>query len=322
MRTAPIAATWAALQNFYHELAQELHRRGVSSLTTGGIACVLYDLAQTTKDCDLIIPVEKTQVVSELLSGLRFQGQGCHLTIKYGAPFDARWLEGGWSSHAFFGSAHEPLARVDFFGRPPRVRKLLSDENPLYLSRDGVAWMKKTRREKDWAYANLLGYQMLSRGNPQGLMHVTDSKPLIKAAREIQITQAMIQDRPLLKLAISGSEDLERYLKAEKEFWTRLDDLRLTTYERAWAPYRQALLAHPELVNMDFQEQNQAMIKLAERALDPAPLKTFGWEKLVEQAKAETSRMFQNLDMRLLPNPIVFLEEGDDAKDPVCSPKP
>ena len=95
MKLSPLNSNWPALLGFYQNLAEELHRRGVMSLTTGGIACVFYDLAQTTKDCDIIIPIEKAPLVLETLAQIGFLGHKCHLTLKYGAPLDQRWLNGG-----------------------------------------------------------------------------------------------------------------------------------------------------------------------------------------------------------------------------------
>jgi len=172
--------------------------------------------------------------------------------------------------------------------------------------------MKKTRREKDWAYANLLGHQMLQRGDSEGLLHIMETERLIKIAQETNIKETLLKERPLLKLAIAARPELGRYLKAEKEFWYRLDDLRLTAYEKAWQPYGDALRQHSELPALDFLSQNQAMIGLAEQTLDPAPLKYPKWNELVVKAKVETAEIFQNLDVTLLPTPRAFHDQGDD----------
>jgi hypothetical protein len=317
MNIAPISEDWPILQEFYNQLAQKLHAQGVKSLTTGGIACVFYAVNQKTKDCDIIIPVEQTATVCGVLAETTFAGQKCHLTLKYGAPLAEKWLNGGWSSHTFFGDFEtKPFARVDLFGKPPRVRSLLSDENPIYLSREGVAQMKKTRREKDWGYGNLLGCQMLTRGNPEGLLHLTEIKILTQYIMMTQVSEQLLQERPLLKLALAGSPDLERYLKAEKEFWFRLDDLRLTAYETEWEAYGKALQTHPELLSMDFIAQNQAMTDIAEQTLDPAPLREPKWQNIVEKAKTDTARIFHDLNIDLLPTPIAFFNEKAESPSP------
>jgi hypothetical protein len=302
---------WPVLQKFYRKLAQDMHACGINSLTTGGFACVWYAIAQQTKDCDIIIPAEKAAEVLQMLAQTNLEGHPCHLTLKYGAPLHERWLNGGWSSHTYFGPPDKPMARVDIFGNPPRISRLEADQDPLFLSRDGVARMKKTRREKDFAFANLLGEQMLVRGDPAGLLHITDPKRLIDVAQKTVIAPSLITERPLLKLALSGSPEVERYIKAEKDFWSTLDDMRLKAYAKAWIPYGAEIQSTPGLLHTELQEQNRALIKIAERTLDPAPLQTMGWQKMVELAKEKTVRIFQNLDPNLLPHPNSFFGQTD-----------
>ncbi|MEI6394598.1 MAG: hypothetical protein WCT12_26260 [Verrucomicrobiota bacterium] len=310
MKIAPID-DWPVLDNFYRKLAQDMHAHGITSLTTGGFACVLYSLTQKTKDCDIIIPIQKTDAALRLLARTTLESHKCHLTLKYGAPLHERWLNGGWSSHTYFGPPSQPIARVDIFGNPPRVCRLEADENPLFLSRDGVARMKKTQRDKDWAFVNLLGNQMLLRGDPAGLLHITDPQRLVKVARNTTISQSMLTERPMLKLAVEDSPDVERYVKAEKDFLFALDRLRLDAYEKAWVPYGTAIQNIPGILQLELQDQNQALIQIAEQTLDPNPIQTVGWHKLIEQAKNKTTRIFQNLDASLLPTPNSFFGQTD-----------
>lgn len=316
MKIAPIGATWPELQAFYRKLSDDFHKNGISSLTTGGIACVLYELVQSTKVCDIIIPIGKIDAAINILAATDLLGHKCHLTLKYGAPLDHKWLRGGWSSHTFFGTAPQPVARVDIFGRPPRVSKLTSDENPLYLSRSGVAQMKKTRREKDWAFVNLLGAQMLEHGDIAGVLHISDPSLLRESVRSSELPPEFILERPTLTLAVSDSPELTRYVKAEKEFWIRLDDLRLSAYEEAWKPYGAILQQNPDLLTLDFPVQNRQMIAIAEKTLDPAPLTTKGWSNLVNQAKSETGNIFHDLDLNLLPSPNAFFAENENSPVP------
>ena len=144
----PIETRWPTLKAFYEGLKRTLHAHGISSLTTGGNACIVYGLAQMTKDCDIIIPVEKAGEVLQILTKTTLRGNSCYFTLKYGGPLHSRWLNGGWRSHTFFGPLNKPLARVDFFVKPPQVTALRHDENPHYLSRDGVARMKKPDGQK------------------------------------------------------------------------------------------------------------------------------------------------------------------------------
>jgi hypothetical protein len=312
MRIAPVD-DWPVLAEFYSKLAHDLRSRGVDSLTTGGVACVLYSLTQKTKDCDIVIPIAKVKEVLEVLAKTEIRGHDCRLTVKYGAPFDERWLNGGWSTHTYFGPSSIPIARVDFFGNPPRVSRLDSDEDSLFLSRDGVARMKKTRREKDWAFANLLGEQMLLRGDSAGLLHVTDPERLNSAVQKTVVTPSLLLERPLLQLALDGNPELKRYLKAEKNFWSTLDDLRLKTYERAWTPYGEIVQNDQSLLHMRLEEQNLALTEIAEKTLEPDPLGTVGWQTLIEKAKQETSETFHDIELRLLPSPNSFFGRNDGS---------
>jgi hypothetical protein len=307
MKNFPINTDWLKIQEFYANISVKLHEQGIKSLTTGGIACVLYGITQQTKDCDIIIPEERTEDVIDILEKLQIDDQRCQITLKYGAPLNRDWLRGGWSSHTFFGTPENVVARIDLFGRPPRVPLSQPDDNPHYLSRDGVARMKKTRREKDWAYANQLGHQMLKRGEIEGVLHITDIETLVDTCKKNDIGLALRNERPILQLAIENSPELERYVKAEKEFWSRLDHLRLTAYEKAWKPYGDAIqMDSKNLIILPFRTQNEALIEHAEKHLDPSPLNTIGWENLVNQAKDKTAQIFQNIDRELLPSPIAF----------------
>ena len=206
---SPTALDWDTLHGFYTNIAEQLHKAGIKSLTTGGIACVRYGITQSTKDCDIIIPIASAAEVIEILARAEIHHQRCHLTLKYGAPLHRRWLEGGWISHTYFGQPEQPLARLDLFGKPPRMRSTTADENPYYLSRDGFARMKKTRREKDWAYANLLGLQMLEQREIAGILHITDAKKLREICQSSDIEWSLSNQRPLLKLAIEKDPRLD-----------------------------------------------------------------------------------------------------------------
>jgi hypothetical protein len=316
MNNKAITTDWNVLHKFYKGIMQQIEDRGINGLTTGGIACVLYELASSTKDCDIIIPEEHADDIVNILTKSEIDGQRFHLTLKYGAPLHTRWLQGGWSSHTFVGDVkngtEQALARLDFFARPPRVPIKIADaENPQYLSRDGVARMKKTRRERDWAFANFLGQQMVERRESQGILHITNPQKLLEVCKNAEIETALIYERPILQLAIDGHPDLERYIKAEKEFFAKLDNARLLTYETAWIPYGKEL--HKEAANllaMDLETQNQAMIEIAKQELEPTPINASVWDDLINQAKEQTGQIFQNIDLDLLPTPILFAKEN------------
>jgi hypothetical protein len=305
-----IRTQWRIAGPFYRQFAEKLHERGIQALTTGGNACIVYALAQQTKDCDIVVPLDRSDAVLDILSQTVFGGGKPHYYLKYGAPFSRRWLEGGWSSHTFFGPTGDPTARLDFFARPPRVDYPSPDEEPLYLSRDGVARMKKTRRLRDWAYTNLLGIQMAKdKHDIRGLLHVNSLPQLVEYATNAEIPSDLLRERPLLKLAQENSPELERYLKAEMEFWQKLDDLRLNLYTEAWRPYGEKVLEKRHLPEMDILEQHQALVEIATGLLEPDPIARFGEANLIQEAKDRTMRIFGQLDLALLPTPTIFAKE-------------
>jgi len=301
-----VKANWAVVDPFYREFARKLQQMGIAGLTTGGNACIAYHLAQATKDCDIIVPVEHCEQLVRVLAATSLGGMKPHYTLKYGAPFARPWTDGGWSSHTYFGPANDPTARLDFFARPPRVENPSCDEHQLYLSRDGVARMKKTCRDRDWAFANLLGVQMLQRKDERGLLHVHTPRDLIEAISKIKPTDALLAERPILKLAQGGHPELERYLKAEIEFWKQLDELRLSAYAEAWKPYGKQLQAEKGLQDADLEAQHERLVKIANDLLDPDPLQKVGERALVEKAKAKTQDLFRELDTTLLPTPNII----------------
>lgn len=314
-RENPVRLDPRAVIAFYEQFAKTLHEHGIVSRTTGGIACMVYGLTEFTKDCDLIIPIERCQQVLELLSRTRLKGYGPHYTLKYGAPMDTRWLNGGWSSHTYLGEKDVIVARLDFFAHAPRVLRADADENPLYLSRDGVARMKKTRRDKDWAYSTLLGDQMLQRGDSRGFLHLFDEKLLLEQSQRFPIPDSLVRERPLLRLVKERSSETGRYMRAEAEFWRRLDDLRLQIYERAWCEYGERLQADSKLKTGDLLSQHARLVEIAASCLDANPVKTFGENRLIQQAKEETRDVFRELDLRLLPEPVIFLKRSDPTPE-------
>jgi hypothetical protein len=310
-----IRTKWTVAGPFYRQFAERLHQRGIRALTTGGNACIVYALAQQTKDCDLIVPLDKSEEALECLAETVFAGGKPRYYLKYGAPFSKEWLAGGWSSHTFFGPADDPTARIDFFARPPRVSHPGPDEAPLYLSRDGVARMKKTRRLRDWAYANLLGIQMIrEKGDVHGLLHINSMPDLLELAANVEIPSGVLRERPLLKLAQENSPDLERYIKAEMEFWQKLDDLRLSLYTAAWRHYGERVRQDNRLPRLDLLEQHRKLVEIATESLEADPIAKFGEANLVGEAKRGTMRVFGQLDLDLLPTPTILAGEGQDPE--------
>ena len=177
--------------------------------------------------------------------------------------------------------------------------------------------MKKTRRVKDWAFANLLGVQMARGGDIIGILHITDPKVLADLADQSEIPAPLLAERPLLKLVQEHHPEVERYLKAETEFWTQLDDLRLAAYEAAWVQYGQKLQQHPKLAELSLLGQHKRLVEIADGCLDPNPLQTAGCQNLITQAKEKTANIFHDIDPAFLPASVACF-----GPEPVATKKP
>ncbi|MFM9196345.1 MAG: hypothetical protein ACKOWG_11500 [Planctomycetia bacterium] len=118
------------------------------------MACIRYGLQQTTKDSDWIVPAAELPKLRGLFE--RCERRLPPWVVQYrpifGAPFEAGWLEGGWSSHIPIRTVGGgPDHHLDFFCRPPRAAAWRQDpEEPDFADRDTVTRMKKTDRDKDW----------------------------------------------------------------------------------------------------------------------------------------------------------------------------
>src|SRR2546425_389660 len=160
------------LHIFYEDLVCKLRDRGVVCAITSGLACVHYGIAETTKDCDLLCHPESFAALLELLKETRVKGVVCGYRGNISPPLDARWHRGGWTSH--FEWATPPQAvTLDVFGHAlresfPWPQELLG----LYAGAQTVAEMKRTNRDKDWAFVTVLGARMIEVDDERGWLHI------------------------------------------------------------------------------------------------------------------------------------------------------
>ena len=298
---------WLQAHHFCQDFINDLHQRSIPALILGGNACSFYRLPHFQKDLDLLIPPAKASVIISPISGLSFLGSTAKMLPTAGAPLAENWLRGGWTSHIYFGdSPQKQTVRLDFFGGALRTSNPVAGRNPHYLSRNDLANTKKTQRGHDWDYVNFLGLQMLMRGDLRGILHVTNLEILQRIGGQIPIPAEFLAERPLLKLAQSDPQELERHLLGERIYWQKLDALRQEKYLAAWVPYGAEIQKHPELKDMSFQEQNLALIILAICTLDPEPIKTKDWTELVNQSRDFAVSMIRQLDPTTLPIPAQF----------------
>src|SRR5215467_6562330 len=83
-----------------------------------------------------------------------------------------RWHRGGWTSH--FEWEIEPQAvTLDVFGHALRESFPWPNEIlGLYAGAETVAEMKRTNRDKDWAFITALGARMIEVEDERGWLHI------------------------------------------------------------------------------------------------------------------------------------------------------
>lgn len=91
----------------------DLRAAGLRFAITSGMACVRYGLQQTTKDSDWILPPDQADPLRAVFA--HRESALPAWTIRYrsifGAPLEAEWLAGGWTSHL--------AIRTEAGGAPP-----------------------------------------------------------------------------------------------------------------------------------------------------------------------------------------------------------
>lgn len=94
----------------------------------------------------------------------------------------------------------------------------------------------------------------------------------------------------VVQLLATRDERLEPAIKGEIEFWHRLDRGRMKIHERAVRPYMIAVKRDPRSDAPDLATQHQCRVEHAERLLAKNPLRDYGIERLIAEAKSEAAR--------------------------------
>jgi hypothetical protein len=224
--------------NPYLELTRDFNRGRRRALVSSGQAVVLHRLAIMSKDGDWILREddEATHHVLDVLAGRDAR-------YRFGAPLDARWLAGGWSSH--FEHWHDGLRlRTDFVTRPPRIPA--ADLTGVWRDADDsgrdvvglvpLARMKMTQREKDFAVIGEIARRMPDARSQ--LLFSRSSRDLARlAADHPQALAETIGQRPLLARIGDGRDALEAALDRERRLLMRSDEARLAAYRAAAAAW-------------------------------------------------------------------------------------
>lgn len=196
---------------------------------------------------------------------------------RFSAPFDVRWMAGGWSSHFEF-RANGYRVRTDFVTRPPRlspesVRRIFA-ENPSeipFLDAPRLALVKRTNREKDYAVIGELARVM--KDPADRLLHSRSARDLVAlAAANPELARSLAAERPLLASLDRGREAIEIALDAERRALMRSNEDRLARYASAarewmaaWPDAERAITGRP------LREAHRELARRAEGVLPFRP---------------------------------------------------
>jgi len=193
-------------------------------------------------------------------------------------------------------------ACLDIFGVAPRSSSRWEAElEGFYASRQTVAEMKRTNRDRDWPFVTALGVQMIEAGDARGWLHVFDEELLRKLTQAAPPPMDLRRRRPVLALAISGDPRLHSALHAEVQFWHELDRVRLRVYEGAVRPYMRAVKRSAATAGASIAIQHATRISCAEKYLPLNPLADYGVKRMIEEAKQALAQLVNPAALEWLP---------------------
>lgn len=292
-----------SIDDFYTHIVQDLKAQGIPCAITGGLACVEFGIVQHTEDCDLICAPEFAPQLLEVLGRKQWGATPCQYRGNLSPPLDTRWLSGGYTCHFHWPSAAEEQPFLDVFGAPPRVSTpWAADIQGLLAGRHTVAEMKRTNRRKDWDQATALGLQLLERGDKRGWLHIFDADALRDLLSSITPGADEISQRPVLQLATENSPLLDRAVQTEIDFWTQLNRARLAIYVESLRRYAIALRQDKRMVETDLRTQHAIRLEYAGELLPDNPIRDFGVDRLIDQAKTAVAVGIDPALLLFLPN--------------------
>jgi hypothetical protein len=101
---------------------------------------------------------------------------------------------------------------------------------------------------------------------------------------ESPVSSEVLEQRPVLALLDSDPDRLRAALNAEMQFWHELDRLRVKIYERAVRPYVTAV-RKAETRGEVLMRQHLARVECAERHLPLNPLRDYGVDRMIAEAR-------------------------------------
>jgi hypothetical protein len=281
----------AELHVFFEDLVRKLRDQGVVCAITSGLACVHYGVAETTQDCDLLCHPKSFDELLKLLSLTDISGAKCSYRGNISPPLDLRWHRGGWTSH-FEWKTPAPVVTLDVFGHALRESTPWGQEVlGLYAGAQTVAEMKRTNRDKDWAFITALGVRMIQADDDRGWLHIFSADELKKLLRSRTCPPDIAKLRPALQMALNRDAHTAGALNAERKFWEELDRLRIHILERHLRPYVSAVRKTRRTRTLSLEAEHVLRVDCARQHLPENPLREYGVEKYIADAK-------QNLAVR------------------------
>jgi len=271
---------------FYLELVRHAQERGICCAITSGMACVAYQVAEATKDCDLLCEPDHAADFLALLADSPIDGAPCRYRGNISPPLDARWHSGGWTSHFEWPGTE---AFLDVFGVAPRARSAWQEEmRPPYAHPHVVADMKRTAREKDWPFVTDLGVLLLEQGDARGWLHLYDAALVEKLSSGLEIPEEVISVRPALRLVLRDRERFRAAIAAERIFWEHASEGRVKRYEKHLRPYLSAVRKAEAGKTLALLEQHEIRIACAETHLPVRPLGANEFSEMIVAARKST----------------------------------
>ena len=290
------------LDRFYEDLVSTARANGGVCAITSGMACVQYHVAQSTKDCDVLCATESAELFLNQLAQTTFVGANCAYRGHLTPPLDARWMRGGWTSH-FEWKSDAGVAHLDVFGVAPRASSpWTADIHGLLAGMHTVAEMKRTDRRKDWPFATALGVKLLDAGDLRGWWHLFDADVLRRMAIRVPCPPEIIAQRPVLELLVADDSRLDVAVFSESMFWQQLDRLRLRVHESFMRRFRSAVTKDLDVDHPDLSIQHRVRLQHAQNCLPQSPLRDYGIDRLIAEAREETLRFVAPGSLDWLPD--------------------
>jgi hypothetical protein len=261
--------------NVYLALTREFNDGRLRAVISSGQAVVLHRLAVMSKDGDWIVK-EDAECLGHVLTVLARHGA----RYRFGAPLDARWMSGGWSSHFEFRRG-ELRVRTDFFTRPPRIsarrlREIWKEQEGRevpFVGAGDLADMKKTDRERDYPVIAELA-RLMTDVRDQFLYSLSARDLIGLAEKHPDLARELAAERAVLGSIPEGRRPLQEALYRERIELMLADEERLSDYKQAagkwsavWPELRRRIADRPLL------EAHDIVVESAEGVL---PFRTQG----------------------------------------------